>query len=84
MTISDYYDSLAVSTSTYSSRRQSEQLVTISVATAIVAVLVLFLIAMIHTNGFTVKLIELLIEIKCFNITITSSEINTLRVKCQD
>jgi len=50
MTISDYYDSLAVSTSTYSSRGQSEQLVTISVATAIVAVLVLFLIAMMYFN----------------------------------
>ncbi|KAF6021714.1 hypothetical protein EB796_019979 [Bugula neritina] len=107
MTISDYYDSLAVSTSTDSSCGQSEQLVTISVSTAIATVLVLFLIAMMyfnrhslllrfyqnkllsstaeeckafasHTNGFTVKLIELLSEIKCFNITITSSEMNTL------
>jgi len=50
MAISDYYYSLAVSTSTESSGEQSEQLVTISVSTAIAAALILFLIATMYFN----------------------------------
>ncbi|KAF6021327.1 hypothetical protein EB796_020373 [Bugula neritina] len=107
ITISDYYDPLTVHTSTNIPGQESEQLITISVSTAIATVSILFIIAVLylnhhrmllcfyqnnlgsltaedcrvfasHTNGFTVKLIELLSEIKCFNITITSSEMNTL------